>query len=66
MAKVFLLQTLTPTHVKEILPSGRQDLNLRPSAPKADALPSYATPRSVNLTYAYVEVNRRKTKSTVV
>src|SRR5581483_7942860 len=25
--------------------SGRQDLNLRPSAPKADALPGCATPR---------------------
>jgi len=25
--------------------SGRQDLNLRPSAPKADALPDCATPR---------------------
>ncbi len=25
--------------------SGRQDLNLRPSAPKADAIPSYATSR---------------------
>ena len=25
--------------------SGRQDLNLRPSAPKADALPNCATPR---------------------
>ena len=27
--------------------SGRQDLNLRPSAPKADALPGCATPRSM-------------------
>ena len=27
--------------------SGRQDLNLRPSAPKADALPNCATPRCV-------------------
>ena len=27
--------------------SGRQDLNLRPSAPKADALPDCATPRSI-------------------
>jgi|GEM_PF-6890448 hypothetical protein len=26
--------------------SGRQDLNLRPSAPKADAIPSYATSRN--------------------
>jgi hypothetical protein len=25
--------------------SGWQDLNLRPSAPKADAIPGYATPR---------------------
>ena len=25
--------------------SGRQDLNLRPSVPKTDAIPSYATPR---------------------
>ena len=27
--------------------SGWQDLNLRPSAPKADAIPGYATPRGV-------------------
>ena len=26
--------------------SGWQDSNLRPSAPKADAIPGYATPRS--------------------
>ena len=29
--------------------SGRQDLNLRPSAPKADALPGCATPRLFQL-----------------
>jgi hypothetical protein len=29
--------------------SGRQDSNLRPSAPKADALPSCATPRKSEL-----------------
>src|SRR5271170_223112 len=29
--------------------SGRQDLNLRPSAPKADALPDCATPRRKRL-----------------
>ena len=29
----------------EVLVSGRQDSNLRPSAPKADALPDCATPR---------------------
>ena len=27
--------------------SGREDSNLRPSAPKADALPGCATPRSI-------------------
>jgi hypothetical protein len=29
----------------ELFSSGWQDSNLRPSAPKADAIPGYATPR---------------------
>ena len=32
--------------------SGRQDLNLRPSAPKADALPGCATPRRRGVVHA--------------
>ena len=31
--------------------SGREDLNLRPSAPKADALPGCATPRLVDILF---------------
>ena len=31
--------------------SGRQDLNLRPSGPKPDALPDCATPRLLNFLY---------------
>ena len=31
--------------------SGRQDLNLRPSGPKPDALPDCATPRLLNFIY---------------
>lgn len=35
-----------PTELHDYLLSGWQDLNLRPPAPKAGAIPSYATPRN--------------------
>ena len=44
-------KTLTNIRDKSSGWSGRQDLNLRPSAPKADAIPSYATPRLVQCVY---------------
>ena len=42
--------------------SGRQDLNLRPSGPKPDALPGCATPRLVVLYLFYLSFQQLKEK----
>ena len=38
--------------------SGRQDLNLRPFAPKANALPACATPRVLFLSNRYFNTSK--------
>lgn len=44
--KLLFPNTLIIKHLPKLFKSGWQDSNLRPPAPKAGAIPGYATPRN--------------------